>query len=191
MYYDFICSRIAALCLTRTSTTWEWNIQMQHSLQQCAICFLLLHFFWLGFLGTTHSNRLILIMSLVINWFTDTVIDNALTYRFEKISLNKLHSIAKVMGTIITVGGAIVLTLVKGPPLCLPWAKPVDHHQSAQCYSPQTDFVKGALFIVGACFCWSWFVIFQVLLSHITISIVNYTNSENVLLKFYWCLDGY
>ncbi|KAM5556287.1 WAT1-related protein [Rosa sericea] len=84
-------------------------------------------------------------------------------FRFEKVSLKKLHSIAKVMGTIITVGGAIVLTLVRGPSLCLPWAieEQIDPHQSAQCYSGQSDLVKGALFITGACFCWSWFVILQ------------------------------
>ncbi|XP_040367461.1 WAT1-related protein At2g39510 [Rosa chinensis] len=35
----------------------------------------------------------------------------AWSFRFEKVSLKKLHSIAKVMGPVITVGGAIVLTL--------------------------------------------------------------------------------
>ncbi|PRQ20862.1 hypothetical protein RchiOBHm_Chr7g0232741 [Rosa chinensis] len=85
---------------------------------------------------------------------------------FEKVSLKKLHSIAKVMGTVITVGGAIVLTLVRGPSLCLPWAneEEINPHQSAQYYSGQRDPVKGALFISGACFCWSWFVILQAII---------------------------
>lgn len=147
---------------------------MQHSLPQCAICYLLLHFFWPGFLGTTHNTDCL--------GQTDTqtqYIDNALTCRLEKVSLQKLHSMAKVMGTVITVVGAIVLTLVRGPSLCLPWANEehIDHHQSVQCHSDQTDLVKGALFITAACFCWSWFVILQVRL----------VSQMTALFSFYYC----
>ncbi|XP_050387430.1 WAT1-related protein At2g39510-like [Argentina anserina] len=116
----------------------------------------------LYYMGMKHSNATF--TSAMCNMLPAFAFCLACIFRFEKVSLKKLHSIAKVMGTIITVGGAIVLTLVKGPPLCLPWAnngEQTDHHQSAQCSSAQTDLVKGALFIVGACFCWSWFVILQ------------------------------
>ncbi|KAB2596091.1 hypothetical protein D8674_031541 [Pyrus ussuriensis x Pyrus communis] len=48
-------------------------------------------------------------------------------------SAMKLHSQAKVAGTVVTVGGAIILTLVKGPELNFPWTKGkdlnYDHHQ--------------------------------------------------------------
>ncbi|KAM1157806.1 hypothetical protein ACFX15_027848 [Malus domestica] len=39
----------------------------------------------------------------------------AVIFRIEKVNIRKLHSQAKVVGPIVTVGRAIILTLVKGP----------------------------------------------------------------------------
>ncbi|KAF5467249.1 hypothetical protein F2P56_017095 [Juglans regia] len=39
----------------------------------------------------------------------------------EKVSIRSLHSQAKILGTIVTVGGAMVMTLFSGPMLKLPW----------------------------------------------------------------------
>ena len=43
--------------------------------------------------------------------------------RLEKVNIRKIHSLAKIFGTIVTVGGAMLMTLVKGPMLDLPWTR--------------------------------------------------------------------
>ncbi|KAK9282896.1 hypothetical protein L1049_011121 [Liquidambar formosana] len=80
--------------------------------------------------------------------------------RLEKVNLKKLHSQAKVVGTIVTVGGAMLMTLIKGPVLEMVWNKGRNHHESASAATPQ-DPVKGAIMITAGCFCWACFVILQ------------------------------
>ncbi|XP_061999488.1 WAT1-related protein At2g39510-like [Rosa rugosa] len=65
------------------------------------------------------------------------------------------RGLTKVVGTLVTVEGAILLTMVKGPSLNLPWARDHDKNHSS---APK---VKGALFLTLACFCWSCFIIMQ------------------------------
>ncbi|PIN20615.1 hypothetical protein CDL12_06694 [Handroanthus impetiginosus] len=63
------------------------------------------------------------------------------------------------MGTILTVGGAMIMTLVKGSILALPWTKlkPNSQHDD----NAQQDPIKGALMITAGCVCWSIFYILQ------------------------------
>ncbi|CAN1275090.1 WAT1-related protein At2g37460 [Linum perenne] len=81
----------------------------------------------------------------------------------EKVRMKSVHSQAKVLGTVATVGGAMVMTLVKGPVVEFFWTKGrsfhgeggggggVDLHSS----------IKGALMITVGSFCWAAFVILQ------------------------------
>ncbi|XP_060675807.1 WAT1-related protein At2g39510 [Ziziphus jujuba] len=43
--------------------------------------------------------------------------------RLEKVKIRSVHSLAKILGTIVTVGGVMFMTLVRGPTLNLPWAR--------------------------------------------------------------------
>ncbi|KAL8103037.1 WAT1-related protein At2g39510-like [Apium graveolens] len=81
----------------------------------------------------------------------------------EKVKLKSRHSQGKIVGTIVTVGGAMVMTLFKGPPIGLPWTKqPSFHHSSSAITSPYPhDSVKGALMISAGCICWASFTILQ------------------------------
>lgn len=81
----------------------------------------------------------------------------------EKVKLNSRHSQGKILGTIVTVGGAMVMTLFKGPPLGLPWTKQTSLHQSSSATtSPYPhDSLKGALMISAGCICWASFTILQ------------------------------
>lgn len=68
---------------------------------------------------------------------------------------------AKIFGTIVTVGGAMLMTSVQGPKLNLPWT----HGESAQeaaSVAPGNDMLKGALMIAVGCSCWAAFIILQV-----------------------------
>ncbi|CAM8920390.1 unnamed protein product [Rhodiola kirilowii] len=81
-------------------------------------------------------------------------------FKFEKVIIRKLHSQAKILGTIVTVGGAMMLTLVKGPVIGFFWMKGEIGHQAAAS-SGHSELVKGALLIIVGLFCWSSFVILQ------------------------------
>ncbi|XP_070681959.1 WAT1-related protein At2g39510-like isoform X2 [Malus domestica] len=85
-------------------------------------------------------------------------------FELEKVNIRKLHSQAKVAGTTVTVGGAIILTLVKGPELNFPWTKGkglnYDHHLLQSDSNPK-DLIKSALVTAASCFFWSCFIILQ------------------------------
>ncbi|KAJ6432704.1 hypothetical protein OIU84_019862 [Salix udensis] len=80
--------------------------------------------------------------------------------RLEKVNIRKMHSQAKIVGTIVTVGGAMLMTLVKGTQLDLPWTKGYDQIASTGGLTQQ-DPIKGALMITIGCFCWASFIILQ------------------------------
>ncbi|XP_030489207.2 WAT1-related protein At2g39510 [Cannabis sativa] len=81
--------------------------------------------------------------------------------RLEKVNIKKVHSQAKIMGTIVAVGGAMFMTMYNGPVLNLPWAKQANHlHHSVNAANNQNS-VKGALMIIAGCVCWSSFIILQ------------------------------
>ncbi|CAN4090121.1 unnamed protein product [Withania somnifera] len=76
--------------------------------------------------------------------------------RLENVNIWKLGSQAKIVGTIVTLGGATIMSLVGGPTIGLPWTKhPVP---TTKVVSPtELNPVKGALFIAAGCFCWACF----------------------------------
>ncbi|XP_075672208.1 WAT1-related protein At2g39510-like [Castanea sativa] len=78
----------------------------------------------------------------------------------EKVYLRRLRGLAKVLGTIVTVGGAMFMTLVNGPMLNLPWTRGNGHQESTSSANKQ-DVIKGALMMLAGCVCWSAFIILQ------------------------------
>ncbi|MCD9642617.1 hypothetical protein HAX54_029500 [Datura stramonium] len=83
--------------------------------------------------------------------------------RLEEVNIWKVASQAKIVGTIVTLGGATIMSLVGGPTIGLPWTK---HHQNVPSTTTTTtnvvspnelNPVKGALFIAAGCFCWACF----------------------------------
>ncbi|KAJ0687153.1 hypothetical protein HanLR1_Chr11g0422921 [Helianthus annuus] len=80
----------------------------------------------------------------------------------EVVNLKSIRSQAKVAGTLTTVAGAMIMTLVKGPLLELFWTKgrtnkKEEMHNGVDLQHP----LKGAIMIVIGCFGWSCFVILQ------------------------------
>ncbi|GLT85036.1 hypothetical protein SLE2022_032380 [Rubroshorea leprosula] len=53
--------------------------------------------------------------SATVNAVTAITFVLALIFRLEKVDVKKLHSVAKVIGTVITGMGAMVMTLYTGP----------------------------------------------------------------------------
>lgn len=92
---------------------------------------------------------------------------NIYTCRLEKVNILKMGSQAKILGTIVTVGGAMVMTFIRGPMLNLPWTS---HNQLSASSSSASaaihqDPLKGSLIIASGCICWSAFIILQVKIS--------------------------
>ncbi|KAK4373571.1 hypothetical protein RND71_008955 [Anisodus tanguticus] len=79
--------------------------------------------------------------------------------RLENVNIWKVGSQAKIVGTIVTLGGATIMSLVGGPTIGLPWTKHHDHNVPTTSTSSPTEInpVKGALFIAAGCFCWACF----------------------------------
>ncbi|KAH0886990.1 hypothetical protein HID58_063086, partial [Brassica napus] len=81
----------------------------------------------------------------------------ALIVRLEKVKLRSMRSASKVIGTMASVGGTMIMTLVKGPALDLFWTK----GPSAQ-NTTGTDIhssIKGAVLVTIGCFSYACFFI--------------------------------
>ncbi|KAJ0511461.1 putative protein kinase-like domain superfamily [Helianthus annuus] len=82
--------------------------------------------------------------------------------RLEVVNLKSIRSQAKVAGTLTTVAGAMIMTLVKGPLLELFWTKGRTNKKEEMHNGVDLQHsLKGAIMIVIGCFGWSCFVILQ------------------------------
>ncbi|CAA7042222.1 unnamed protein product [Microthlaspi erraticum] len=83
----------------------------------------------------------------------------AYIFGLERVNLRSIRSAAKIIGTLATVGGAMIMTLVKGPTLDLFWTKGASEQNT-----DGTDIhssIKGAIFVTIGCFCYACFMILQ------------------------------
>ncbi|KAK4435340.1 WAT1-related protein [Sesamum alatum] len=81
--------------------------------------------------------------------------------RIEKVNLRDARSYAKIVGTMVTVGGAMIMTLLSGPVIPLPWTHNSHHSHSSSNSNDHENLVKGALMIAASCFGSSLFYILQ------------------------------
>ncbi|KAL1188277.1 WAT1-related protein [Cardamine amara subsp. amara] len=84
----------------------------------------------------------------------------AVIFRIETVNLMKIRSLAKVVGTAITVGGAMVMTLYKGPAIELVKAAHSSVHGSSSETADQ-HWVTGTLAVMGSITTWAGFFILQ------------------------------
>uniref|UniRef100_K4AD20 WAT1-related protein n=1 Tax=Setaria italica TaxID=4555 RepID=K4AD20_SETIT len=81
--------------------------------------------------------------------------------RMERINIKERRSQAKIAGTAITVGGALLMILFKGPIVNFPWTKDVSHAVSDSGAHNGGHWLMGTFMILLSCFCWSAFFILQ------------------------------
>ncbi|KAF7803974.1 WAT1-related protein [Senna tora] len=89
----------------------------------------------------------------------------AVICRMEKLDMKKVRCQAKVIGTVITVGGAMLMTLYKGEVINLFWSHYMHHPRN---YAPtstsgsgEQDWVKGSILLIIATLAWASFFILQ------------------------------
>ncbi|KAI3826226.1 hypothetical protein L1987_00271 [Smallanthus sonchifolius] len=81
--------------------------------------------------------------------------------RLEVVNLKSVRSQAKVVGTLTTVAGAMLMTLVKGPILELFWTKGRSNKNVINNGVDLHHSLKGAIMITIGCFSWSCFMVLQ------------------------------
>ncbi|KAJ8538361.1 hypothetical protein K7X08_014901 [Anisodus acutangulus] len=82
-------------------------------------------------------------------------------FRLEKVKLTSIRSQAKIIGTLATVAGAMIMTLVRGPIVELFWAKGIASHESQSGGLDLSHAIKGSIMITIGCFSWAAFMILQ------------------------------
>ncbi|KAG0471233.1 hypothetical protein HPP92_015779 [Vanilla planifolia] len=86
----------------------------------------------------------------------------ALVLRVEKVNVQRRGGMAKMLGVLVTLSGALLMILYKGPLLHFPWASTQDQRSATAAVSEEEFmWVKGTLLILGCCFSWSIFLILQ------------------------------
>ncbi|OMO62673.1 Drug/metabolite transporter [Corchorus capsularis] len=111
--------------------------------------------YYLGMKNTTATYA-----SAFVNMLPAVTFILAMIFRLEKINLKKVRSVAKIVGTGITVVGAMVMTLYKGPIINFIKAGGGMHHASAA-DSADKHWVTGTIMMLGSIFGWSSFFILQ------------------------------
>ncbi|KAL2485259.1 WAT1-related protein [Abeliophyllum distichum] len=82
-------------------------------------------------------------------------------FRLEKFKVKSIHTQAKVAGTVVTVAGAMLMTLLRGSIIELPWTKGSSSHEHQIVEINIQHSIKGSLMITIGCFSWACFMILQ------------------------------
>ncbi|KAF8115600.1 hypothetical protein N665_0025s0068 [Sinapis alba] len=87
----------------------------------------------------------------------------AVLFRMEMLDVKKLWCQAKIAGTVVTVAGAMLMTIYKGPIVELFWTKHM-HQQHATDTTPSSDskdFLKGSILLIFATLAWASLFVLQ------------------------------
>ncbi|KAG0503721.1 hypothetical protein HPP92_003793 [Vanilla planifolia] len=87
----------------------------------------------------------------------------ALLLRMEKLNITQRHGQAKVIGAAVTVAGALLMILYKGPVVEFAWSKVRGHHLAgaASAGGGSGNWLKGTAMLLVGCVSWASFYICQ------------------------------
>lgn len=99
------------------------------------------------------------------------------------MNLRRRRSQAKIVGTIVTVAGALLMILYKGPVLDFAWSRGRSHHDTSASQN-SSNWLKGTLMLLAGCFCWSSFFILQVILDQNSLLKIQQLCYVGILISF-------
>ncbi|KAG5525029.1 hypothetical protein RHGRI_031648 [Rhododendron griersonianum] len=105
----------------------------------------------------------------------------ALILRLEQVKIKEERSQAKVLGTLLTFAGALIMTIYKGPIINFIWSQKASHLVQSNDRSDK-HWLTGTLCILVGCFAWASFFILQ------SITVKKYP--AELSLAFWICLMG-
>lgn len=111
------------------------------------------------FLGMTYTSATY--ASAIVNVLPALTFIMAIIFRMERVNMKRIHSQAKVIGTVITVSGAMVMTLYKGPIIDILFYSHGSGHHNAVNNSTGQHWVTGTIMIILCTAGWSAFFIVQ------------------------------
>ncbi|AES71310.1 nodulin MtN21/EamA-like transporter family protein [Medicago truncatula] len=85
----------------------------------------------------------------------------AVIFRIERVNMKEIRSIAKVIGTLVTFAGALMMILYKGPQIHLFYSPKTAHNSASHDTQTLKHWVSGTLFLMLGCVAWSSFFILQ------------------------------
>ncbi|KAJ6713929.1 WAT1-RELATED PROTEIN [Salix viminalis] len=88
----------------------------------------------------------------------------AVIFRMEKLDVKKLRCQAKLVGTAVTVAGAMLMTLYKGPAVEMLWSEHIHPRKSFVTDTTGTadkNWFKGSIFLIIATLAWSSLFVLQ------------------------------
>ncbi|GLT34151.1 hypothetical protein SLA2020_086860 [Shorea laevis] len=85
----------------------------------------------------------------------------AVLCRIERVDMKKVRCQAKVVGTIVTVAGAMLMTLYKGHVINFFWSSHIKTHSVPDTAAADKDWFKGSILLIFATLAWSSFFILQ------------------------------
>lgn len=85
----------------------------------------------------------------------------AVIFRIERVNMKEIRSIAKVIGTLVTFAGALMMILYKGPQIHLFYSPKTAHNSGSHDTQTLKHWVSGTLFLMMGCVAWSSFFILQ------------------------------
>ncbi|XP_072991278.1 WAT1-related protein At1g21890-like [Typha latifolia] len=114
------------------------------------------NFYYMGTKDTSASFS-----SALYNILPAVTFVNAILVRMEKIDIKKRSSQVKIIGTLVTVAGALLMILYKGPVVEFIWNKGRSHHNSDAGSEDNSHWLVGIFMLLFSCFCWSAFFLLQ------------------------------
>ncbi|KAF3332487.1 WAT1-related protein [Carex littledalei] len=111
------------------------------------------------YMGTNNTNASF--ASALYNVLPAMTFVNAILLGMEKVHIKRRRSQAKVAGTIVTVVGALLMILYKGPFVEFFWNKGRTRHESDSSGTNARHWLMGVFMLLFSCFCWSAFFLVQ------------------------------
>ncbi|KAK3007794.1 hypothetical protein RJ639_013678 [Escallonia herrerae] len=131
---------------------------------------LLVQFFLLGLLGITANQGFYILGLYYASPTLASAMQNsvpAITFvmasalRLEQVKITRRDGLAKVLGTIASVGGATIMTIYKGPPLVHPDQQPIGSSKMNDDMLEMQNWTLGCIYLLGHCLSWAGWMVFQ------------------------------